>query len=582
MATNSRNNNNEEVMVDETRSSEVMVDETDDVMRKAKELSISDDISDYDGTSDQPPLSSSATEDVVVSTEQKRKPALQRIKEKWQNITGILKNGTSKAKCAFVKKCVEIGICIILALGTIITSSAAIDARLKYEANYNTATTQISAVWEPEQAETLTNQLSYIKSSDFATPDEKNFATTKLDEIQKAKETQQEYSAKIAEAESYKVKNVFKANKQMAVIAKEVGNIKPPNLEEVNKTYSVVTGREQGAQDQANATNQETIQFIINGEGAYYNIGKIQDIMNQINKYCVDAGKTVNDIEDPKLNKLANEALALMNEAKASADSTFATLQANWNEFEKHVKSGNYPAALLCYNTYIAPAASELNTNLGSVQTGYDQIQNYVQNDQQQSIVTGAFSEQEVKDYAKIFENMGISGTINSIDYTYDIQTGKINMNVNSKNESQIQSTVMQFKTEAGYDSIDVGSVMSALKNSNSVNMTIYNISNTARDGTLTVSENGKTSTISSQFSIGYSSSVSYKNGVTMLNVKVVVQDAEGNIYNIGSTKNSYQGKLSTSEVQSLIQEISSNCVKSSGIQFLDKADVAEANIELG
>ena len=290
----------------------------------------------------------------------------------------------------------------------------------------------------------------------------------------------------------------------------------------------------------------------------------------------------MNGIEDAKLNKLANEALASMNGAKASADSTFATLQANWNIFMDHVNSGSYPTALSYYNVDIAPAASELNTNLGSVQTGYDQIQKYVQNDQQQSIITGEFSEQEVKDYAKIFENMGISGTINSIDYTYDIQTGKINMNVNSKNGSQIQSTVMQFKTEAGYDSIDVGSVMSALKNSNSVNMNIYNISNTSQYGTLTVSENGKTSTISSQFSIGYSSSVSYKNGVTMLNVKVVVQDAEGNIYNIGSTKNSYQGKLSTSEVQSLIQEISSNCVKSSGIQFLDQADVAEANIELG
>ena len=553
-------------------------------------MNMADDLSINDGNNSRPPLSSYIDSDAVVSNEQKRKPALQRIKENWQYIKGILKNGTSKAKCAFVAKCALIGACIVLAIGTIITSGAAIDARLKYEANYNTATTQISAVLEPEQAETLTDQLSYIMSSDFATPDEKNFATTKLDEIQKAQETQQEYSAKIAEAESYKVKNVFKANKQMADIAKEVGSIKPFNLEEVNKTYSAVTGREQGAQDQANATNQQTVQSIINGEGSYYNMDKIQDTMNQIDGYFVDANgngtpdveEIVNGIEDAKLNKLANEALASMNGAKASADSTFATLQANWNIFMDHVNSGSYPTALSYYNVDIAPAASELNTNLGSVQTGYDQIQNYVQNDQQQSIVTGAFSEQEIEHYAKIFENMGISGTINSIDYTYDIQTGNIIMNVNSKDKSQIQSTVMQFKTEAGYDSIDVGSVMSALKNSNSVNMNIYNISNTSQYGTLTVSENGKTSTISSQFSIGYSSSVSYKNGVTMLNVKVVVQDAEGNIYNIGSTKNSYQGKLSTSEVQSLIQEISSNCVKSSGIQFLDQADVAEANIELG
>ena len=568
MATNSRNNNNEEVMVDETLSP--------DVMRMAEELGISDD-----GTSDQPILSSSATEDVVVSTEQKRKPALQRIKEKLQDIKGILKNGTKKNKMAFIGKSAAVIAGVLIFLTIISTSIASIVNRVEYDANYRIVEPTVAASYNAEKG--VLEQANHIIKSPFATQAEKDRVTIILDAIQKAKETQEEYNTRIAKAESYKVKNVFKANKQMSQIAEDANNLIAFHLyaSEINSIYTAVTAREQGAQDQANATNQQTVQSIINGEGTYYNMGKIQDTKNQIDGYFVDIEETVNAIKDTKLKNLANKALASMNEAKASADSTFATLQANWNIFMDHVNSGSYPTALSYYNVDIAPAASELNTNLGSVQTGYDQIQNYVQNDQQQSIVTGAFSEQEVKDYAKIFENMGISGTINSIDYTYDIQTGKINMNVNSKNESQIQSTVMQFKTEAGYDSIDVGSVMSALKNSNSVNMNIYNISNTSQYGTLTVSENGKTSTISSQFSIGYSSSVSYKNGVTMLNVKVVVQDAEGNIYNIGSTKNSYQGKLSTSEVQSLIQEISSNCVKSSGIQFLDQADVAEANMVL-
>lgn len=561
MATNSRNNNNEEVMVDETLSPEVK--------RMAKKLGISDD-----GTSDQPTLSSSATEDVVVSTEQKRKPALQRIKEKLQDIKGILKNGTEKNKMALISKFVAAIAGGLIFLTIISTAIASIVKRVEYDANHGNVVQTVAASYSAEQE--VIDQANHIINSPFATQAEKDRATTILAAIQKAKETQEEYNTRIAEAESYKVKNVFKANKQMSQIAEDANNLIAFHLyaSEINSIYTAVTAREQGAQDQANATNQETVQSIINGEGTYYNMGKIQDTKNQIDGYFVDIEETVNAIKDTKLKNLANKALASMNEAKASADSTFATLQANWNIFMDHVNSGSYPTALSYYNVDIAPAASELNTNLGSVQTGYDQIQNYVQNDQQQSIVTGAFSEQEVKDYAKIFENMGISGTINSIDYTYDIQTGKINMNVNSKNESQIQSTVMQFKTEAGYDSIDVGSVMSALKNSNSVNMNIYNISNTSQYGTLTVSENGKTSTISSQFSIGYSSSVSYKNGVTMLNVKVVVQDAEGNIYNIGSTKNSYQGKLSTSEIQSLIQEISSNCVKSSGIQFLDQADI--------
>lgn len=576
MATNSRNNNNEEVMVDETLSPEVK--------RMAEKLGISDD-----GTSDQPTLSSSATEDVVVSTEQKRKPALQRIKEKWQEITNTLKNGTKKNKMALISKFVAAIAGGLIFLTSISTAIAGIVNRVEYDANHGNVVPTVAASYSAEQE--VIEQAKHIINSPYATQAEKDRATTILAAIQKAKETQEEYNIRIAEAESYKVKNVFKANKQMSQIVEDANNLIAFHLyaSEINSIYTAVTAREQGAQDQANATNQGTVQSIINGEGTYYNMDKIQDTKNQIDGYFADANgngtpdivDAVNGIEDDKLKNLANKALASMNGAKASADITFETLQANWNKFTEYANSGDYATALSYYNTDIAPAASKLNKNLGSVQTGYDQIQNYVQNDQQQSIVTGAFSEQEVKDYAKIFENMGISGTINSIDYTYDIQTGKINMNVNSKNESQIQSTVMQFKTEAGYDSIDVGSVMSALKNSNSVNMNIYNISNTSQYGTLTVSENGKTSTISSQFSIGYSSSVSYKNGVTMLNVKVVVQDAEGNIYNIGSTKNSYQGKLSTSEVQSLIQEISSNCVKSSGIQFLDKADVAEANMVL-
>ena len=568
MATNSRNNNNEEVMVDETLSP--------DVMRMAKKLGISDD-----GTSDQPILSSSATEDVVVSTEQKRKPALQRIKEKWQEITNTLKNGTKKNKMAFIGKSAAVIAGVLIFLTIISTSIASIVNRVEYDANYRIVEPTVAASYNAEKG--VLEQANHIIKSPFATQAEKDRVTIILDAIQKAKETQEEYNTRIAKAESYKVKNVFKANKQMSQIAEDANNLIAFHLyaSEINSIYTAVTAREQGAQDQTNATNQGTVQSIINGEGTYYNMDKIQDTKNQIDGYFVDIEETVNAIKDTKLKNLANKALASMNGAKASADITFETLQANWNKFTEYANSGDYATALSYYNTNIAPAASELNTNLGSVQTGYDQIQNYVQNDQQQSIVTGAFSKKEIEHYAKIFENMGISGTINSIDYTYDIQTGKINMNVNSKNESQIQSTVMQFKTEAGYDSIDVGSVMSALKNSNSVNMNIYNISNTSQYGTLTVSENGKTSTISSQFSIGYSSSVSYKNGVTMLNVKVVVQDAEGNIYNIGSTKNSYQGKLSTSEVQSLIQEISSNCVKSSGIQFLDQADVAEANMVL-
>ena len=569
MATNSRNNNNEEVMVDETLSPEVK--------RMAEKLGISDD-----GTSDQPTLSSSATEDVVVSTEQKRKPALQRIKEKLQDIKGILKNGTEKNKMALISKFVAAIAGGLIFLTIISTAIASIVKRVEYDANHGNVVQTVAASYSAEQE--VIDQANHIINSPFATQAEKDRATTILDAIQKAKETQEEYNTRIAEAESYKVKNVFKANKQMSQIAEDANNLIAFHLyaSEINSIYTAVTAREQGAQDQANATNQGTVQSIINGEGTYYNMDKIQDTKNQIDGYFADANgngtpdivDAVNGIEDDKLKNLANKALASMNEAKASADITFETLQVNWNIFMEHVNSGSYPTALSYYNVDIAPAASELNTNLGSVQTGYDQIQNYVQNDQQQSIVTGAFSKKEIEDNAKIFENMGISGTINSIDYTYDIQTGKINMNVNSENGSQIQSTVIQFKTKAGFNSIDVGSVMSVLRNSNSVNMNIYNISNTSQYGTLTVSENGKTSTISSQFSIGYSSSVSYKNGVTMLNVKVVVQDAEGNIYNIGSTKNSYQGKLSTSEIQSLIQEISSNCVKSSGIQFLDQADI--------
>ena len=549
--------------------------------RNNSAMNMADDLSINDGNNSKPPLASYIDSDAVVSNEQKRKPLKERFKENREAFKAILKTTKGKFRMAMITLAT---IAIVALTGTGIAAgvaagdvnSAVDDATFAVDNG-----TKIVAIIDQD----LSEMDSY---ADYFTAEEQARVIEVGTNVSNWEQKSEEVKTSIANVQANK--NVFSArdtaNNELVPKTNELAGI---DLSADSAYVSNLLTAVQARAGQANATNQGTVQSIINGEGSYYNMDKIQDTMNQIDGYFVDADgngtadivETVNGIEDAQLKELANTALASMNEAKASADSTFATLQANWNIFMDHVNSGSYPTALSYYNTDIAPSASSLAGNLSTVEAGNANIANYVQNDQQQSIVTGAFSEQEIEHYAKIFENMGISGTINSIDYTYDIQTGKINMNVNSKNGPQIQSTVMQFKTDAGYDSIDVGSVMSALRNSNSVNMNIYNISNTSQYGTLTVSENGKTSTISSQFSIGYSSSVSYKNGVTMLNVKVVVQDAEGNIYNIGSTKNSYQGKLSTSEIQSLIQEISSNCVKSSGIQFLDQADIAEANMEL-
>lgn len=542
--------------------------------RNNSAMNMADDLSINDGNNSRPPLASYIDSDAVVSNEQKRKPLKERFK-------ATLKTTKGKFKLAIAAL---VGVVIIAVTGTGIAAGVA-------AGDVNSAVDDATFAVDngTKIVATIDQDLSEMDSyADYFTAEEQARVDEVRTNVSNWKQKSEEVKTSIADVQANK--NVFTArdtaNDELVPKTNELANI---DLSADSANISKLLTAVQERAGQANATNQETLQSIINGEGSYYNMDKIQDTMNQIDGYFVDADgngtadivETVNGIKDTKLKNLANTALASMNEAKASADSTFATLQANWNIFMDHVNSGSYPTALSYYNTDIAPSASSLAGNLSTVEAGNANIASYVQNDQQQSIVTGAFSEQEIEHYAKIFENMGISGTINSIDYTYDIQTGKINMNVNSKNGPQIQSTVMQFKTDAGYDSIDVGSVMSALRNSKSVNMNIYNISNTSQYGTLTVSENGKTSTISSQFSIGYSSSVSYKNGVTMLNVKVVVQDAEGNIYNIGSTKNSYQGKLSTSEIQSLIQEISSNCVKSSGIQFLDQADIAEANMEL-
>ena len=310
MATNSRNNNNEEVMVDETLSPEVK--------RMAKKLGISDD-----GTSDQPTLSSSATEDVVVSTEQKRKPALQRIKEKLQDIKGILKNGTEKNKMALISKFVAAIAGGLIFLTIISTAIASIVKRVEYDANHGNVVQTVAASYSAEQE--VIDQANHIINSPFATQAEKDRVTIILDAIQKAKETQEEYNTRIAEAESYKVKNVFKANKQMSQIAEDANNLIAFHLyaSEINSIYTAVTAREQGAQDQANATNQQTVQSIINGEGTYYNMGKIQDTMNQIDGYFVDADgngtadivETVNAIKDAQLKDLANIALASMNGA---------------------------------------------------------------------------------------------------------------------------------------------------------------------------------------------------------------------------------------------------------------------------
>lgn len=556
MATNSRNNNNEEVMVDETLSPDDM----------AKKLGISDD-----GTSDQPPLSFYATgDDGYPSNEQKRKPLKERIKENWEAFKATLKTTKGKVTLALATLA---GFVIMAVTGTGIAAGVA-------AGDVNSAVDRANDVLNNEYVTRINEDLSKIEPYvAYFTAKEQ----TRVDEVETEAKNWEENSEELSKiiANVQANKNVFSARdtakNELVPKTNELAGI---DLSADSAYVSNLLTAVQARAGQANATNQETIQSIINGEGTYYNMGKIQDTMNQIDGYFVDADgngtadivETVNGIKDTKLKNLANKALASMNGAKASADITFETLQANWNKFTEYANSGDYATALSYYNTDIAPAASKLNKNLGSVQTGYDQIQNCVQNDQQrETVIRGSFTENERNTYLKDFKGAGINGTIDKISYVYNSTTGETEVRVESTVKSQNRVTILRFNTTAGYPSIDAGSIVDAFKKASAVPKTIYTMSNETQYGSLTTSNNGSSQTITGDFNIGYSTTLNSANGMTTITINVIAQSKDGQIFSLGETSKTVAGDAN---IERVIEDMVSSKIQSAGFSNSIENDI--------
>lgn len=496
MATNSRNNNNEEVMVDETLSPEVK--------RMAEELGISDD-----GTSDQPTLSSSATEDVVVSTEQKRKPLKERIKENWEVFKAILK--TTKGKFGMAIATLA-SIVIIAVTGTGIAAGVA-------AGDVNDAVDRANDVLDNGYVyvDEIDRGLSEIEPyADYLAPEEQIIVIKVGTEAKNWEENSEELSKIIANVQANK--NVFSArdtaNDELVPKTNELAGI---DLSADSAYVSNLLTAVQARAGQATVSNQETIQSIINGEGSYYNMSEMQGFMNQINGYFADANgngtadveEIVNSIKDAQLKDLANIALVSMNGAKASADSTFATLQANWNKFTEYANSGYYATALSYYNTNIAPSASSLARNLSTVEAGNNNINNYVTQDQNKVVINNQFSNDERNQFSNSgeYQKTGL-GEISSVNYTYNPATGDVTVVITGMERGSTANAfkVYSYKDKKGLTVYDAGAVINALNDkTHKINSQYYTEIGKAINANVSMTTNGQTTQVTGNYIKGYS-----------------------------------------------------------------------------
>lgn len=494
MATNSRNNNNEEVMVDETLSPEVK--------RMAEELGISDD-----GTSDQPILSSSATEDVVVSTEQKRKPLKERIKENWEVFKAILK--TTKGKFGMAIATLA-SIVIIAVTGTGIAAGVA-------AGDVNDAVDRANDVLNNEYVTRINEDLSEMDPyADYFTAEEQARVIKVGTKVSNWEQTSGEVEriTEIVQAN----KNVFSAsNTAKNELVPKTNELAGIDLSADSAYVSNLLTAVQARAGQATVSNQETIQSIINGEGSYYNMSEMQGFMNQINGYFADANgngtadveEIVNGIKDAQLKDLANIALVSMNGAKASADSTFATLQANWNKFTEYANSGYYATALSYYNTNIAPSASSLARNLSTVEAGNNNINNYVTQDQNKVVINNQFSNDERNQFSNSgeYQKTGL-GEISSVNYTYNPATGDVTVVITGMERGSTANAfkVYSYKDQKGLTVYDAGAVINALNDkTHKINSQYYTEIGKAINANVSMTTNGQTTQVTGNYIKGYS-----------------------------------------------------------------------------
>ena len=548
-----------------------------DVKRMAEELGISGN-----ANSSQPSLSSYATGDAGVSTEKKRKPLKERIKENWEVFKAILK--TTKGKLKFA----GISVAAIIALMGLSFSIAAVVERVDYDNTIPVVTQQVASLYDETTATGLTEKLNHVIDSESATEEEKSSAQSLLDKIQDAKEAQDAIFPVINGAEDLKVKNIFKANDMLKQVEKGIVNPIGSYQSDVDQLYKMVLareegieeGKEEGTQIGENATVQQIVQAIIDGNyGNNLTWQNIENIKNTIDGRFADADKngivdikdTINSIKDSDLQSAANEIYNNMLSERDQADKLYSALSSHWEEFKGLANAGQYNDAWSYYKNNGLQETARNYAGLSFNMHGEEiDIEDLVEQDKQlqdqQTTIEGTFTESELSSYLTYFKGAGIKGTIDNVNYVYNKETGEVQIVVNSIVNSQGEVTVLTFTTSAGYENVDTDSIIAAHEKASAVSKSIYTMSNGAVQGTLVVSNENGTSQIApgNNFKIGYSQQLSYVNGRVTISVSVIVRSQEGGpVYSLGTaTKTISAEELENSD--KIIQGMVSNEVNSS------------------
>ena len=528
---------------------EVRVDLTQDEV--AQELQrIRREFQDQNPTSND--LFANATRDEAgPSQEQKpksrREQFKEQFKEKLSEIKAIFKNGTGKEKLAFIGKAIGAGLGVLAVVGSLVVGGIGIKARVDFDRNLTSANSIVADFAPETEVGTMMEMLNYIINSDSATQEEKNTANQILSTIEILQQEGPEYMTKIEDAESYKLKNVFKADQKMDDIINELVQTKVLSEyeQQVTGIYNSVYGRDQGAQGQANSTNQQIAQNILNGTGSYYNLTEIQSIMQQINQYFVDAdGNGIADIEDivnlltdSRYETLASSALESMKTAKGSADSLFATLSSNWATLTGYTESGDYAAAIAYYNNNIASSVSNLTEYLTTVKNSHDSITQYAELvSEQPSQIQNSFSEADINQHAELFKGKTNIGNISSVNYTYETNNGKVTVVVNGthrENPSYNTSAIYTYYAQPGLENYDIGSVVNGLSDkTTSISLKEYINSGTI-NATVSVSNNGQTSQVSSDYIKGYTYTTQSIGGTIVYKISAVLIGENGSVINL-------------------------------------------------
>lgn len=557
---------------------EVRVDLTQDEV--AQELQrIREQFQDQNPTSND--LFANATGDEAgPSQEQKPKSRREQIKEQFKEklseIKAIFKNGTGKEKLAFIGKAIGAGLAVLIVIGSIVTSGLGVKARVDFDRNLTSANSIVADFAPETEVGTMTEMLNYIINSDSATQEEKNTANQILSTIEILQQEGPEYMTKIEDAESYKLKNVFKADQKMDDIINELVQTKVLSEyeQQVTGIYNSVYGRDQGAQGQANSTNQQIAQNILNGTGSYYNLTEIQSIMQQINQYFVDAdGNGIADIEDivnlltdSRYETLASSALESMKTAKGSADSLFATLSSNWATLTGYTESGDYATAIAYYNNNIASSVSNLTEYLTTVKNSHDSITQYAELvSEQPSQIQNSFSEADINQHAELFKGKTNIGNISSVNYTYETNNGKVTVVVNGthrENSSYNTSAIYTYYAQPGLENYDIGSVVNGLSDkTTSISLKEYINSGTI-NATVSVSNNGQTSQVSSDYIKGYTYTTQSIGGTIVYKISAVLIGENGSVINL-NVKN-ITLDAGTKMTQERIDEAINEAIKSS------------------